>query len=355
MKYVNNLICAILLLTFISCTETEKINIPSAKIDFTDITHINQTEGSIVNLETSDSSLLYDICSFNVIRDTLVIHSRNFLRMFSQDGKFLGNISQIGSGPNEYTRISNVFFENNRVGIFENNKNSVSWFNLRGELSASEKIKIDNENIRPFHLYPFEKGYIALNSYGGESADRKTLCFLNKELTQGIPIKGRSLRTGFSTYDNIFIDSKGEVIYWEMLCDTLFTVKDSILTPSLVIDFGKYGIPKDIARKDVYERINYVNQLGKHGDKFAGMARCFQRIGNMLYFSCMSPDKKILLCQYHEYKGIVRLFSVDFDNQKYELSSFFFIKDNFAYCEIHNKKDLTLNPSLFIFNLNCLK
>lgn len=355
MKSVNNLICVVLTFISISCVKTERTDIPSVKIDFTNITHISQAEGRIVNLATSDSSLLYDICSFNVIRDTFVVHSRNFVRMFSQTGKFLGDVSQTGSGPNEYVRISNVFFENEQVGVFESNKNTVKWFNLRGELSASRKIETGDENIRPFHLYPSENGYVALNSYGGESADRKTLCFLNKDLNQGIPIEGRSLRTGFSTYDDISIDIKGKVLYWEMLCDTLFTVGNNTLIPLFVVDFGEYAIPEDIAGKDVYERINYVNELGKSGNKFAGMARYYQRTDNMIYFSCMSPEKETLLCRYSENEGTTRLFTVDFDNRKYEASSFFFIRDNVVYWEIHDKKDLTLNPSLFIFNLNGLK
>lgn len=355
MKTVNDLICIVLTFMCISCVKTEGTDIPSVKIDFTNISHIGQTEGTIVNLETSDSSLLYDICRFNVVRDTFVVHSRNFVRLFSKTGKFIGDVSQTGPGPNEYTQISNIFFENDEVGIFESNKNTVKWFNLSGGLSASREVAISDINIRPFHLYPSGNGYVALNNYGGESADRKTLCFLNKELNQGESIEGRSLRTGFSTYDDIYIDRSGKVLYWEMLCDTLFMVDNSTLVPSFVVDFGEYAIPEDIASKDVYERINYVNELDKSGKKFAGMARYYQRIDNKVYFSCMSPEKEILLCQYIENEGAIRLFAIDFDSEKYKTSSCFLFRDNVIYWEIHDQKDLTLNPSLFILDLNELK
>lgn len=355
MKTVNELICIVLTCMLISCVKTERTDVPSVKIDFTTITHIRPTAGTIVNLETSESSLLYDICSFNVVRDTFVVHSRNFVRLFSKTGKFLGDVSHSGQGPNEYARISNVFFEDDEVGVFECDKNTVKWFRLNGELSASREMAISDENIRPFHLYPSRNGYVALNSFGGESADRKTLCFLNKELSQGVPIQGRSLRTGFSTYDVISIDRTGKVLYWEMLCDTLFTVDDGTLVPSLVVDFGEYAIPEDMARKDVYDRISYVNELGKSGKKFAGMARYYQRIDNRIYFSCMSPEKEMLLCQYSENEGTMRLFAVDFDSDKYSTSSFFFIKDSVVYWEIHDENDLTLNPSLFVLDLKELE
>ena len=191
-----------------------------------------------------------------------------------------------------------------------------------------------------------------MNSYGGESTDRKTLCFLNKELTSGKPIKGRSLSTGFSTYDDISIDQKGNVLYWEMLCDTLFTIHNGLLTPLFAIDFGEHALPDDMTRKDVYERIDYVNKAKERGKPFAGMARYYQRVDHMVYFSCVSPDNEILLCQYNEDKGTTRLFTIDFDNKQYTTAPFFLIKDHLVYWEIRDKDNLSLNPDLFIFNLD---
>ena len=121
------------------------------------------------------------------------------------------------------------------------------------------------------------------------------------------------------------------------------------------IDFGKYALPDDIARKDFYERINYVNNLKDKGRQFAGMARYYQRIDHMIYFSCVSPDNNIVLCQYDENKETTRLFTVAFDNKQYTTAPFFLIKENVVYWEIRNKDNLLLNPGLFIFNLNYFK
>lgn len=85
------------------------------------------------------------------------------------------------------------------------------------------------------------------------------------------------------------------------------------------------------------------------------MARYYQRKNNMIYFSCVSPNNEILLCQYDEYKETIRIFTVDFDNKQYTTAPYFLIKDNLVYWEIRDKNNLSLNPSLFVFNLNCLK
>ncbi|WP_418841021.1 6-bladed beta-propeller [Paraprevotella clara] len=355
MRSIIPFVYIIFISLFMSCTNKDKTDIQSIKMDFSKTTHINQTDGRIVNLETTERSLLYDICNFNVYKDTFVVHSRNFLYTFDSSGKFIGSISQKGHAGNEYIQISNVFFKNDTVGLYDFGKNAILQFNLKGHLLSVQRCDITEEDIKPFHIYPWNNGYIVLNSYGGESTDRKTLCFLNKELTSGKPIKGRSLSTGFSTYDDISINQKGNVLYWEMLCDTLFTIHNDLLTPLFAIDFGEHALPDDITRKDVYERINYVNKSKEKGKQFAGMARYYQRIDNMIYFSCVSPNNEILLCQYNEDKGTTRLFTIDFDNKQYTTAPFFLIKDHLVYWEIRNKDDLLLNPGLFIFNLNYLK
>ena len=352
MRSIIHSVCVIFISLFVSCTNRDKTDFKSTKVDFSEITHINQSDGRIVKLETTDNSLIYDICNLNVHQDTFVVHSRNFLYTFTSTGNFIGSISQKGHATNEYLQISNVFFENGTVGLYDFSKNTILRFNLKGQLLSVQRCDIAEEDIKPFHIYPWNNGYIVLNSYGGESTDRKTLCFLNKELTSGNPIEGRTLSTGFSTYDDISIDQKGNVLYWEMLCDTLFTIHNGLLTPLFAIDFGEHALPDDMTRKDVYELFDFVNKAKERGKPFAGMARYYQRVDHMVYFSCVSPDNEILLCQYNEDKGTTRLFTIDFDNKQYTTAPFFLIKDHLVYWEIRDKDNLSLNPDLFIFNLD---
>ena len=187
--------------------------------------------------------------------------------------------------------------------------------------------------------------------HGTAATSRRTP---NKEFTSGKPIEGRSLSTGFSTYDDISIDQKGNVLYCELLCDTLFTVNDDELAPLLAIDFGEYALPYDIARKDVYEREDYVAGLYKEGRPFAGHPAFCQRIDGMIYFTCISPDWNVLLCRYDEKKGTTRLFAVDFDNPQYMTQLPFFIRDNVAYWQVRDKNNASQNPLLFVFPLDCL-
>lgn len=175
---MKNIIKFAFISLLVSCTNKDKTDIhQSIKINFSEITCINQSDGRIVNLETTDNSLIYDICNFNVDKDTFVVHSRDFLYTFTSTGNFIGRVSQKGHAMNEHLQISNVFFGDGVVGLYDFSKNAILRFNLKGQLLSAQKCNIADEDIRPFHIYPWNEGYIALNSYGGEVAERKTLCF----------------------------------------------------------------------------------------------------------------------------------------------------------------------------------
>lgn len=346
--------CAALTSVLASFTNMEETTCKSTKVDFSGITYINQSDGRVVNLETTDDSRVYDIANFSVCGDTLVIRSRNNLHTFSSTGKHIACILQEKKVVKTRGIISNVFFENQTVAVHDFNQKTVSWYNLKGEPLSSMKYKIAGEDVFPVHIYPWNGGYIATNAYGGESVDRKTLCFVNKELNTGIAIEGRSLTSGRGISDDISIDEQGNVLYHEQLCDTLFTVRDGMLTPLLAIDFGTHALPEDVARQDIYEREDYVTRLYKEGKPLAGWPSFFQRIGNIIYFTCVSPDNGIVLCRYDEKEGTTRLFAVDFDNPQYMTQLPFFIRDNVAYWQVRDKNNASQNPLLFVFPLDCL-
>ena len=347
--------CATLMSMLMSFTTEDKTTCKSTKIDFSNVTRISPSEGRIVNLETTDDSRVYDIANFSVYEDTFVIRSRSNLHTFSSAGKHIACILQEKKVADAHGIISNVFFEDRTVAVHDFNQKTISRYNLKGELVSFQEYQITGEDVFPVHIYPWNGGYIATNAYGGESVERKALCFVNQELNAGIAIEGRSLTSGRGISDDISIDEQGNVLYHELLCDTLFTVEEGWLTPLLALDFGTHALPRDVAQKDVYEREDYVAGLYKEGRPFAGHPAFCQRIDGMIYFTCISPDWNVLLCRYDEKKGTTRLFAVDFGHPQYITQAPFFVKDHVAYWQIRDKNNASQNPSLFIFDLNRLK
>ena len=83
-----------------SCTATKSSSDFSNEI-FVDVeqsVELPLQRGRIIPLETSDSSLLYDIVSIDQVKDKYFIRSRNKILTFDTEGNYLYNISGIGQG-----------------------------------------------------------------------------------------------------------------------------------------------------------------------------------------------------------------------------------------------------------------
>lgn len=78
---MKKIACVMLAAVFLSCTgnHREDLDLRTVKVDFSELEHISQSDGRIVHLEPTDSSLLYDICRLDVHEDTFVVQSRSFL------------------------------------------------------------------------------------------------------------------------------------------------------------------------------------------------------------------------------------------------------------------------------------
>ena len=94
-----------------SCTATKSSSDFSNEI-FVDVeqsVELPLQRGRIIPLETSDSSLLYDIVSIDQVKDKYFIRSRNKILTFDTEGNYLYNISGIGQGNKEYVNLSSFF------------------------------------------------------------------------------------------------------------------------------------------------------------------------------------------------------------------------------------------------------
>lgn len=80
-----------------SCKDGQESRfLTEVKIDFDKKEIIKVDDKQIVRLETSDNSLLFDLCNVETVDSFYVIHSRNFLKQFDKEGKFVRNIGAQG-------------------------------------------------------------------------------------------------------------------------------------------------------------------------------------------------------------------------------------------------------------------
>ena len=117
-----------LLFFLFSCQREQKNVTQRIEVDLSHIDTVKISASRMINLETVDSSLLYDICALFKQDDRYFIWSRDNAYVFNDKGDFLFNISCKGQGPGEYLSFGCMFMEDGEVCIFDQDKQQILRF-----------------------------------------------------------------------------------------------------------------------------------------------------------------------------------------------------------------------------------
>lgn len=112
----SNIVLGIIVFLF-SCQREQKNVTQRIEVDLSHIDTVKISASRMINLETVDSSLLYDICALFKQDDRYFIWSRDNAYVFNDKGDFLFNISCKGQGPGEYLSFGCMFMEDGEVCI----------------------------------------------------------------------------------------------------------------------------------------------------------------------------------------------------------------------------------------------
>jgi len=244
----------IAVLAFFSCRNSTKIPIEVIPINLNTAKSIDLNIGKMIKLETTNSSLLYEIISISFINKKLFIHTRDKVAVFDNNGKFLFNLSRKGKGPGEYIKVSTVFVQNGHICLFDNMMKKIFIFNDNGEFISSVNINLEQYPLA--YIYPLSDGrFIAKNMFRGEQEKTPVGSILSDKYNLINTVKGRNVITGFTTHNNFYQYDNNEILYFEPLCDTIFSIRDNkMMKPKYFVDFGKYAIPATARKgKDVYD------------------------------------------------------------------------------------------------------
>lgn len=325
-------------------------------LDFSKIETINVTDDNLVQLETVDKSVIFDISNMAVVDDSYVIHSRNDLKVFDLKGKYIRDIGARGKANNEYLSISNFFLDNNDICIYDFNLRSILSYDINGTFISRRNVVSNDakDPVVPNHVYKHADGFVFVNSYGGENRKVSCLSKADKALNKVTPITGRYIGSGLSFPDDICMHDD-EMLYWQPLCDTLFISKGETIRPLYSFDLGEYALPEDVAGKDPYDRIEYANNACQSGKPFAGMIRYYARYGEYLFFVCVAPNNNIALCKLDTNSNTSKIYQFAFDKANLKMQPLLKIIGDNIYMSAIDDKKMKENPCLVVINVQSLK
>ena len=227
-----------------------------------------------IPLETTDESLVGGSPVIKVLKDYIVVESQRKCLLFDKkDGRFIAEIGSIGQGPDEYNDVFSWTDEKEEFLYFLRRPNQLLKFDMKGNFSGriafssplgqfSYYLITDSEIIEYFKDLSPTRGYV-LGFFDKEGVLKDSIpsLFPATEISAD-EIKNISIfrNTGMNImvieYKN---DTKsitcinppriwkhnGSIRFKEDFIDTIYTVSNKQLMPSITFNTGKYRWPAE--------------------------------------------------------------------------------------------------------------
>ncbi len=211
---MNKILYFFLLIWFTSCNK--EVNLKCISLNFDNTNTILIDTANVIELETAENSLLYDIGHIEFLGDKYFIFSRNSVCVFDLQGHFLFNLSNRGEAPDEYLSVHNICSDGENIFLYDFVSGKVLKFDTNGDYISDIKIKRKNNQPTPAKIYNMDSNtFLSYNSYSGEGIQVPVFSRWNKELNKQNYIEGRALQSGLRFPDGCFIDCKKRILYWE--------------------------------------------------------------------------------------------------------------------------------------------
>ncbi len=310
---------------------------------------LDTLQGEMTHFETSDSSLLYDIISIDILDNNYYVRSRGNILSFDSSGNYRHNISRYGQGPDEYTNLCSFFIKEEKLYLYDFSQKQLKIYNKQEKLIESMPFNPHGTNHAPFLVYPLgNKLFICKLSYQGEDIKTPTLAVCDEHFNYMKAIRGRFLKEGTTFLDFIYPSkNENDFLYWEAFNDTIYHLQNLTLHPKYVIDFNGHSIPQSFKKgKDFYEMTQDLNKA-ENRHKYATMVRYVHEDIDNVYF-VYAYDEENFLAVYRKNNGTVKCYGLDEKIQEhYKMANFLKVTDQYIYLILEPQKNIENNQTLF--------
>jgi hypothetical protein len=254
-------------------------------------------------------------------------------------------IGNKGQGPEEYTSISSFFVKENNVILYDGELQKMFIYNFDGTFVTSKKTDNNISSIYPIN----NKNFIGKQKYQGDKIQTPSLTIIDENLDHIYTINNRFLTSGIGVYDYCYFFDDN-ILYWEFLNDTIFSVEGGYIMPRYYVDFHKYKIPKaERKNREFYYIVEYINST----PKLAFGIRYIQEDQFHIRF-IFSFDENINYVRYNKQTKEVLLVYFYDSEKKLDVQYFMKYNDGKIFLSVYDIDDADSNPKLVIIDENTL-
>lgn len=194
----------------------------------------------LIPLETKDNVLIGQISHIYQVNDTIVVVDAQKsigIYSFNLEGKFLCHIGKRGEGPFEYMSINNVHLIGNRIYVVDWIKWSLICYDVLGNNISEHRFR----TTPPENIIPSKDSNILLGSYSGyfEQNPYHLVWINEKDSIQETALPFNNTRP--SPAGTLEYDSRGNIIYYHLFCDTIFHVENYRIRPWVTLGLYQEG------------------------------------------------------------------------------------------------------------------
>ncbi len=174
-----SLVGILILISYYGCRAPQEKGVEIVTINFDQVKTVDVSQGEIIKLETTESSLLYEINNIDIFDSKMIIQTRGKSIAFSLSGDYLFQVGTKGEGPNEYKGHRALFIKDSLIHLFDDRSRKVLKYDFDGAFISTVGVTENTDGLFPSALLPLHNGYsISKNTFQGVEGRTPTLSIL---------------------------------------------------------------------------------------------------------------------------------------------------------------------------------
>lgn len=271
-SYLLEILCIVLFLSSCHSSKKEndlnekkieiKIN-EASKIHFSNIFE----QVNYIPLETTDSSLIGTVERLRIFDNKVCLLSDKSLLLFNkQSGNVELQLSKLGSAPEDYKSLYDVYIDNEmgEIELLDMNGKKIQKYNMHGQYKSSLSL--------PFMSFSFTKTgksdyWFYNNNLISDQTKSKVIHYDSKErkiLEEYFPIDSSLSNFFFVVEGNNFVNKKDGIFFFSCPSQNIYLI-DNKLSPQVAytFDFGKHSIPEEFFKHNFSDIMEFSIEANK--------------------------------------------------------------------------------------------
>lgn len=211
--------------------QSYKLDIRQDKIPIADL--IQSIE--ITRLEETEESLLKGVSQVDFYEEKMIMLSNETFYFYSKAGEFLSKFNRKGDGPEEYSRLTDIWFEDGIVSVYSINGMYVNRYDLEGNFISRDRL-----GERAAHVYPYKSGYVLdMHIIYTQDTLKYSLVTVDDQMKLDKTFLPFEKHPGFrgAQFRSSFFTVNDDLLYLHTMSDTVYRLTTDSVVPYIHYDF----------------------------------------------------------------------------------------------------------------------